>query len=270
MSVQPESVLTNVRAPRVARARRLLKRGFRHDDHAFLAEGPQAAREAAHTGRVRELFITVDAAKRYPEIVTAVTESGGTVTECTGEIIEALSSTVTPQGMVAVTAQADVSLDEAIPAGATLIATLAHVRDPGNAGSVIRVADAAGANGVVVTTESVDVHNSKVVRSSAGSLFHLPVAEEQPLADVIARAKSLGLQVLAADGSGQPFDQGVDLSLPTMWVFGNEAWGIPDEILAQVDTVVSIPIYGQAESLNLATAAAVCLYASAQAQRAGK
>ena len=270
MSVQPESVLTNVRAPKVARARRLLKRGFRQSDRAFLAEGPQAAREAARTGRVRELFITVDASERYTDIVELVSESGGTITVCTGEIIELLSSTVTPQGMVAVTAQQSVSLDEAIPNGATLVATLAHVRDPGNAGSVIRVADAAGANGVVVTTESVDVHNSKVVRSSAGSLFHLPVTEEQPLADVIARAKALGLQVLAADGSGAPFDTGIDLAQPTMWVFGNEAWGIPDDVLAQVDHVVSIPIYGQAESLNLATAAAVCLYASAQAQRAAK
>jgi len=262
-----DSVLTNVRAPKVARARRLLKRGLRQTDWLFLAEGPQACREAASAGLVRDLFVTEDSFERYPEIVAAVTQSGGAVTVATPSVIGEFSSTVTPQGMTAVVSMWDNSLDEALASAASLVAALAAVRDPGNAGSVIRVADAAGADGIVMSDDSVDLFNPKVVRASVGSLFHLPVATDQPMTSTIERAKAQGMQVLAADATGVPLYGGVDLAKPTMWVFGNEAWGIPQELLDQVDTVVGIPIYGKAESLNLATASAVCLYASAQAQR---
>ena len=152
---------------------------------------------------------------------------------------------------------------------ARLDVVLAEVRDPGNAGAVVRAADAAGADGVIVTAQSVDMGNAKVVRSTAGSLFHLPVVQEAEFADVVAAARRCGMQVLAADGSGDPLAD-VDLSRPTVWVFGNEAWGLPGDVAAACDRVVALPIYGKAESLNLATAAAVCLYASAGAQSAAQ
>lgn len=153
---------------------------------------------------------------------------------------------------------------------------LAHVRDPGNAGTVLRVADAAGADAVLLSTESVDVHNPKVVRSTAGSLFHLPVVEEVALADAVNVLRGAGVTVLAADGRGDldlddlqdTVGSGVpDLAASTAWLFGNEAWGLADEDLALADAVVRVPLHGRAESLNLATAAAVCLYASARAHR---
>lgn len=155
-------------------------------------------------------------------------------------------------------------------AGPRLIAVLEEVRDPGNAGTIIRAADAAGADAVILTGRSVDLYNPKVVRSTTGSLFHLPVAMEATLGDVIDRAREAGLQTLAADIKG---DDLLDvrtaglLGNPTAWVFGNEARGLADEQLTLVDRAVSLPIYGQAESLNLATAASVCLYESAFALR---
>jgi len=156
-----------------------------------------------------------------------------------------------------------------------------NVRDPGNAGTVIRAADAAGAGAVVLTAESVDVHNPKTVRATAGSLFHLPVVTGMPLATATGTLRAAGLTVLAADGSGEhdlddlldvagrPGGTGrvPDLARPTAWVFGNEAWGLTPEDRELADAVVRVPIRGQAESLNLATAATVCLYASARAQR---
>jgi len=237
-----------VRAPKVARARRLLKRGFRESDGLFLAEGPQACREAATAGKVKELFLTQEAFDRYAEIVSAIEESGAEITVCTEAVIEQFSSTVSPQGMTAVVQMWDQNPSELFKPGTKLVVALTAVRDPGNAGSVIRVADAAGANGVVMSSDSVDLFNPKVVRASVGSIFHLPISVGQEL--------------------GVSLYGGVDLAKPTLWVFGNEAWGIPAEVLELVDQVVSIPIYGQAESLNLATASAVCLYASAQAQNA--
>ena len=265
-SMQHYEVLTNVRAPKVARARRLLKRGFRESDGAFLAEGPQVCREGALAGKVTQLFLTQEALDRYPEIVATVENSGAEITLCNSTVIEQFSSTVAPQGMTAVVRMWDQNPDEIFHASAKLVVALTAVRDPGNAGSVIRVADAAGADGVIMSSDSVDLFNPKVVRASVGSLFHLPIAIGQNLAETISTARSNGMQVLAADTGGVSLYGGVDLTKPTLWIFGNEAWGIPKEVLELVDHVVSIPIYGQAESLNLATASALCLYASATAQ----
>lgn len=265
-SMQHYEVLTNVRAPKVARARRLLKRGFRESDGAFLAEGPQACREGALAGKVTQLFLTQEALDRYPEIVATVENSGAEITLCNSTVIEQFSSTVTPQGMTAIVRMWDQNPDAIFHASAKLVVALTAVRDPGNAGSVIRVADAAGADGVIMSSDSVDLFNPKVVRASVGSLFHLPIAIGQNLAETISTARSNGMQVLAADTGGISLYGDANLAKPTLWIFGNEAWGIPKEVLELVDHVVSIPIYGQAESLNLATASALCLYASATAQ----
>lgn len=258
-------VLTNVRAPAVVRARRLLKRGLREEDNLFLTEGPQACREAAASAKLTELFLTSEALDRYSDIADQAVANGVTPTVCSSPVIEQLSSTVTPQGMVGVARMWTNEIDEVLFAGSKLAVALTAVRDPGNAGSVVRVADAAGASGVVFSKDSVDLFNPKVVRSSVGSIFHLPISTGHELAQVITKAKAIGMQVLAADGTGVNLYKDVALAKPTLWVFGNEAWGIPSEVLELVDQVVAIPIYGKAESLNLATASAVCLYASANA-----
>lgn len=262
-------VLDNVRASQVVRARRLLQRDLRIEDGLFLAEGPQAVREAVVIGRVQDLFITQEAFDRYDDIVSAANSAGVDPVICSEKVISQFSSTVNPQGMTAVVESWTDELADVITKDTKLAVAMTAVRDPGNAGSVIRVADAAGATGVVFSKDSVDLFNPKVVRATVGSLFHLPVATGYELSEIIAQAKACGLQVLAADGTGVNLYQDVELSKPTLWVFGNEAWGIPSEVLDQVDQVVAIPIYGQAESLNLATASAVCLYASATSQGSG-
>ncbi len=272
--------LTSVRSPRVVAARRLAKRAFRARERRFLAEGPQAVREAlaAHAaGRdgvpagVSEVFVTREAASRHADMVTAATSAGVDVYVVSGEVISSLTQTVTPQGIVAVCAFLDSTVEQVAAAAHRLVAVLAHVRDPGNAGTVIRTADAAGADAVVLGGESVDPYNGKCVRASAGSLFHLPIAAGVPVDRAVAALKGRGLTVLAADGQGDlDLDRAIEagrLDGPTAWLFGNEAWGLPPETRALADEVVRVPIYGAAESLNLATAAAVCLYASARAQR---
>ncbi|MFC0863896.1 TrmH family RNA methyltransferase [Sphaerimonospora cavernae] len=260
--------ITNIRSPRAKAARRLVKRAFRDRDRAFLAEGPQAVREAlAVEGATVELFATAEAWTRHADIVGAAAAAGVPVHRASGEVMAELTQTVTPQGIVAVCRFVHIPLTEAVPSGARLVAVLAHVRDPGNAGTVLRTADAAGADAVVFSGASVDPYNGKCVRASAGSLFHLPVATGVPVAEAVRQVREAGLRVLAADGAGTRTLDDADLTRPTAWVFGNEAWGLPAELLDLADEVVRVPIYGRAESLNLATAAGVCLYASARVQR---
>ena len=265
-------VITSVRSERVVAARRLATRSFRAKRGLFLAEGPQAVREAlGRPDGVAELYFTAAAADRHPQIVEAARRGGVALAPATDEVVASLGGTVHPQGMVAVCRFLDVPVGRALAPGTRLVALLAHVRDPGNAGTVIRCADAAGADAVVLTDESVDVYNPKAVRATAGSLFHVPVATGEPIEDALAACRAAGLRILAADGSGPAdLDDEADagaLAEPTCWIFGNEAWGLPDAVRALADATVRIPIHGRAESLNLSTAAAVCLYASARAQR---
>ncbi|MEV4330141.1 RNA methyltransferase [Streptomyces sp. NPDC049597] len=275
----PTPELISPRSPRVAAARRLAKRNFRGKDRLFIAEGPQAVREAvAHRGpggepTLVELFTTVEAAERYADIVGAARAAGARVHHAADTVLAEVSQTVTPQGLVGVCRFLDSPFEDILAARPKLVAVLAHVRDPGNAGTVLRCADAAGADAVVLTDASVDLYNPKSVRASVGSHFHLPVAVGVPVEQAVRGLKEAGVRVLAADGAGDDdLDDELDAGTmggPTAWIFGNEAWGLPEETRALADAVVRVPIHGKAESLNLATAAAVCLYASARAQRAG-
>ncbi|MEW1718906.1 RNA methyltransferase [Streptomyces sp. NPDC093109] len=269
--------LISPRSARVTAARRLAKRAFRVKERRFIAEGPQAVREAvAHRGEdgaptLTELFTTAEAAERYAELIDAARAIGARVQLAPDEVLADLSGTVTPQGLLGVCRFLDSPFESVLRARPRLVAVLAHVRDPGNAGTVLRCADAAGADAVVLTDASVDLYNPKSVRASAGSLFHLPVVVGVPVEQAVRGLREAGVRILAADGAGDhDLDDELDADTmggPTAWVFGNEAWGLPAETRALADAVVRVPIHGKAESLNLATAAAVCLYASARAQR---
>ncbi|MFG2172971.1 TrmH family RNA methyltransferase [Streptomyces niveus] len=269
--------LISPRSPRVTAARRLARRAFRGKERRFIAEGPQAVREAVgHRGddgvpTLIELFTTVEAAERYADIVDAARAAGAQVHHADDAVVADLSQTVTPQGLIGVCRFLDSPFESVLRARPRLVAVLANVRDPGNAGTVLRCADAAGADAVVLTDASVDLYNPKSVRASAGSLFHLPVAVGVPVEEAVTGLRGAGVRVLAADGAGDmDLDDELDagsMGVPTAWIFGNEAWGLPAETRALADAVLRVPIHGKAESLNLATAAAVCLYASARAQR---
>jgi TrmH family RNA methyltransferase len=265
--------ITSPRAAPVAVARRLAKRGLRDAAGAFLVEGPQPVREALADPRrlVTDVFVTHAAADRHPELTAAAGRGGAVLRLVTTEVLAALAQTVTPQGVVAVARFCDAPLAAVFAPGLRLGCLLAAVRDPGNAGTLVRSADAAGAGGVVFAADSVDPYNGKCVRASAGSLFHLPFAAGGPLADACAAARGAGARVYAAAATGpEDLDRLADageLAAPTVWLFGNEAWGLPEPARGLADRVVRVPIHGRAESLNLAAAAVVCLYASAKAQR---
>lgn len=231
-----------------------------------MVEGAQAVREAIKYGSVLELFVTERAAQRHPDLQA----SGARLSLITERAAAGLSETITPQGVVAVCAVLGRPAADALR-GARLVAVLAGVTDPGNAGTVIRVADAAGAEAVLFAGDTVDPHNGKCVRASTGSVFHLALGMQPDPHHAIAACRQAGLQVLATDaGADRDLDELADagaLVHPTAWLFGNEARGLDGDLLATADHAVAIPLYGRAESLNLATAAALCLYASARAHR---
>ena len=245
-------------------ARRLLQRRGREESGRFLVEGVQAVREALFHGEV-EALITTDPERHADLIAVGTAEATWLATD---EDAAQLSDTVTSQGVFAVA--------RAVPATwndvdrPLLVVICAQVRDPGNAGTVIRCADAFGADAVVLTKGSVELYNPKTVRASVGSIFHLPVITGVDLADAVDRLRGEGMQILAADGGGANLDELAkrdQLSRPTAWIMGNEAWGLPELERSLADRVVGVPMWGRAESLNLSTAAAVCLYATASAQR---
>ncbi|WP_121159839.1 TrmH family RNA methyltransferase [Micromonospora pisi] len=263
------------RTPRVVAARRLQRRRDRDNTGRFLAEGPQAVREALdRPGVVVELFGTPAALDRYAELTDAAYGSGIPVSPVTDEGLAALTETVAPQGLVAVCHQFDRPLAQALARAPRLVAVLAEIRDPGNAGTVLRTADAAGAGAVIFAGDAVDPYNGKCVRASAGSLFHVDVVRATAPAAVVAALREAGLTVLAASGYGETdLDDLADsdgLARPTAWLFGSEAHGLPAELADAADARVRVPLHGRAESLNLAAAAAVCLYASARALRTKK
>ncbi len=264
-------MLGTERTPRVAAARKLVRRAARDRSGRFLAEGSQAvhaALVAAAEGRARvhEVFATESALARHPELagvdgLTVITEKAAA----------GLSETVTPQGLVAVCDLLDVPLEWALDGAPRLVVVLVEAADPGNAGTVIRVADAAGADAVLLAGDGVDPHNGKCVRASVGSVFHLPLARIRDVPAALAACRARGLTLLAAAGGGElDLDTAADTGVldgPTAWLFGNEAHGLPTAVADAADHRVAVPIHGRAESLNLATAAAVCVYTSARAQR---
>ncbi len=263
----PSTVIDEPSHPRVRAARRCHSSTGRAKTGRFLAEGAQAVREALATpGAVVEVFATPDwlvsrAALRTGDLpVHAVSDA----------VLARVAETTAPQGVVAVCRDVTVGLDVLLARAPRLVVVLAEVRDPGNAGTIIRTADAAGADGVILTTAAVDPLGGKCVRSSAGSLFHLPVVVGAPIS-MLDDLRVAGLTVLAADGHGEldlvdAAGQGL-LAQPTAWVVGNEAHGVPPDYLARADHAVRVPMYGRAESLNVSVATALCLYASATAAR---
>ncbi|OBB06419.1 TrmH family RNA methyltransferase [Mycolicibacterium fortuitum] len=226
----------------------------------FLAEGPNLVEAALRRGLVSEVFATEAALDRFAALLV-----DAPVQVVTERAAKALSDTVTPVGLVAVCRMPEVSLDEVLAGAPRLVAVAVETSEPGNAGTLIRLADAMGADAMILAGNSVDPFNGKCLRSSAGSIFGLPVVQAPDVDALMAALRAAGLQVLATTLDGETSLPEVDLTAPTAWLFGSEAHGLSPEIAAAADARVTIPMRGSAESLNVAAAAAICLYASAHA-----
>ncbi len=241
----------------------MARRATRQSENAFVLEGAKLLGEALATGvEIESIFV---APGTDDPVVTTAATRGIRVYEFEAGVLERVAATVTPQPVMAVAPLLDrpmTALDTA-----RFVVVLADVRDPGNAGTVLRSAEAAGAGAVVFCEGSVDVYNPKTVRSSAGSLFHVPI--------VLAPAPPVALRRLGEQGfvlvgtameGGAVYDR-CDLTRPVALVFGNEANGLNADSMSALDELVSIPIEGNSESLNVSMAASVLCFETARQRR---
>jgi TrmH family RNA methyltransferase len=249
--------------------RRLRRTSFRDENGRFVVEGPGLISEAVRSGaKVRLMLFSPERSEQAEVLMgTASTGEGMEAYEITDELIEWVSDVVTSQGMLAVFEQIDRPYREIITWGPTLLLVADQVRDPGNLGSLIRVADAAGADAFLSTEGSADFYNTKIVRSSAGSMFHMPVARHVPLKGLATELKDAGVKMVGLDTRGGIDYLAEDFKSPVAVVMGNESYGFSDESRAVLDDTVSIDMPGHAESLNVATAAAVVMFEAVRQRR---
>jgi len=260
-------LLTSLKNPKVAAVARLKKRAFRDDAGAFLVEGAQGVAEAIDREPCALRTLLTD--DPLEPLSVRASQRGAEVIHVAPEVIRALTSTVTPQGIVGVAPYLDRALNQVGDDDAGCLAVLHEVRDPGNAGTILRSADASGASGIVFTRSSVDLYNPKTVRASAGSIFHLPLVRDLDTAEAMGSLRAGGYRTFAMDAGGSENLYGLDLTGRVAFVFGNEAHGLPQDVVRLADATVRVPQAGGAESLNLAAAATVCLFEWAR-RRIGK
>ena len=254
------------RSSRVVSYAKLHRAAERREQGRFLAEGANAVASALAVGRIEVLLVAEDEQPRHRELVDAATAAGVPVSVITARAASKLGETSTPAGIFAICPLLDVSLEAVLAEAPRLLAIAVEAREPGNAGTLIRCADAMGADAVVLLGDAVDPHNGKCVRASAGSVFTVPVVRERSVDDALDAIRAAGITLLATAADGEvDLDSAADvLSGRVAWLFGNEAHGLPADVQRSADHRVSIPIRGRAESLNVAAAAAICLYESAR------
>lgn len=253
------------RTPRVVNAAKLHRAANRRKADRFIIEGENAVDAAVSTGAATDVFVTEKAAERFAHIVTTCSYMDVYVHPITDKAAKHLSDTATSTGLFAVCRPVLWTAGKILAGKPKLVSVPVLTSEPGNAGTLIRTSDAMGADGVIFAGETVDPLGCKVARASAGSLFHIPVARDPNIKDVLGKLRASGMQVLATAADGEVDLADADLSQPTAWLFGNEAHGLGD-LKDEADMRVRIPILGRAESLNLATAASICLYESAKQQ----
>ncbi|MDI6872935.1 TrmH family RNA methyltransferase [Candidatus Solincola sp.] len=259
--VRLAGIIESPKNERIRRYRRLLKRTFRYREGRFLAEGMKAVAESLEASLPPECIICDEKGLRALEAYSDYLQKRNVPCfQAAPAVMELLTSTVTPQGVVAVCPMLHQPLEEFLADGPPVLLVADRVRDPGNLGTMVRIADAAGAGGVIVCSESVDLYNPKTVRSTAGSIFHLPVCVGLEAETVLKSLKEAGYALVVADAREGTVVWEVEWPERTALVMGNEAWGVPEQEEEMADGRVRVPITGRAESLNVAAATAVILY----------
>lgn len=261
-------MITSVNNPRIQKAKRLHKRAARTEQRNFLVEGPRAVHEALVAGApIQGMFVDTSGGPEIEKLANLAASKNVSVDEVSPAVMKAISTTITSSGVVAVSRFIDIDAAELLERPLSLLAVLGQVRDPGNAGTIIRTCRAAGVDGIFVTAETVDIYNPKLVRATAGALFSVPLARDVGLRWLLDELGNHRINRVAADPRGKTVYDHVDMTKPTAFVVGNEGWGLPAQHSLAVDLAAAIPMAGAFESLNVAAATAILLFEAVRQRR---
>lgn len=241
----------------------LEKRRARHKEHRFVVEGPHLVEESG------DLIDFVIYSERLP-ILEKLKQKGIDCSKVSHEQFADISEVETPQGILAVVREHEFGLRDVLKSSNPLVVFCAGVQDPGNLGTIIRTADAVGASGVIVSRGTVDLYNGKVIRSTMGSLFHLPITHVDDVQETIEYLKGRKIRIVATDARAEKEYFSADLKGPTAILVGNEGAGLAEEIVKSADEAVKIPMPGKAESLNVGISTAVVLYEALRQRTHGR
>lgn len=251
--------LTGLQNPLVKAAAELKQKKYRQQRGEFLAEGLRTAEEAVAFKAAQQIFYTATEDERTLKLLEQAASMQLKLTCVSEAVMKKIADTETPQGIIAVCRMQEQSLEQLLASGKLLL-ILDRVGDPGNIGTMLRTADAAGVGGIILLKGTADIYAPKTVRSSMGSLFHVPVLSGVAEQEFIDNAKKAGYQLLvtALDGADNLYQ--ADLKGRLAFVMGNEAGGVSASLLQQADKRVFIPMRGKAESLNVAMAAGIVMF----------
>ena len=254
----------------IKKVKSLKLKKYRELRKEFFVEGARIVKEALmSSAEIKEIIISEKASENedIAETICMAIKLGCDIYTVSETVFKSISETTNPQGILATIKMADYDLEEMIIAKSIDVCKcdkyfviLDEIKDPGNMGTIIRTADAAGFNGVIVSKGCVDVYNPKVLRSTMGSIFHIPINLSQDLSYALKEIKSQNIRVYAAHTKGNLYYYEADMTQSTAIVIGNEAFGISDKTMESADELISIPITGRAESLNASVAAGILMY----------
>jgi TrmH family RNA methyltransferase len=256
--------ITSLTNPLVKTVRGLHLRKAREASGLFLAEGLKIAAEAVDCGRAPRILMYGPEAADHPVLrrIAAVTRTaGGEVLEVTRDILEKVSRRDNPQTVVAVFDQTFAALETLAPAAASAWVALQAVRDPGNLGTIIRTADSAGCGGVILVGDCCDPYSVEAVRATMGSIFAVPLYRAD-VADFLAWRERWPGSVVGTLLTAEIDYRAADYRRPSLILMGNEQAGLPQNLAAACDVAVKIPMRGRADSLNLAVATGIMIYAA--------
>ena len=262
-------MLTSAQNPKVKYLASLKSKKNRRPDGKFFIEGLHIVAEALRAGMLERVIYSESALKTAEgkDLVGRLISSDIPIEEASEKVIRSLSDVETPQG-IAASARPKVSdIGSLFEDDNPLIVVACGIQDPGNLGTIIRTADAAGASGAVITSGSVDPYNDKAVRASAGSIFHLNTVRFDDIIGLVSALKRRGVRVISTYPGAEKIYYDADFRKPTAVILGNEAQGLPADIEKLSDETVSIPIIGGAESLNAAVSGAVIIYEALRQRR---
>lgn len=254
-SVSNEKVKNIIQLQKKAKARR--------EQDCFLVEGVRMAEELPDS-RLLAAYASESFASR-PENASLCRRLNAEIVS--DRVMEAMSDTQTPQGILAVVKRREASLEEILSAPCPLLLVLEHLQDPGNLGTILRTAEGAGVTGILMSQDTVDIYNPKVIRSTMGSIYRVPFAYTDALTDTVTRLKTRGIRIYAAHLAGKNTYDRENYTQPTAFLIGNEGAGLTDTLSAQSDCYIRIPMAGQVESLNAAIATAILIYEASRQRR---